>query len=354
MKHKRIFALALLLALLLALPALGGPGDADDPLISRSYAEGAFRSQVGAALDAAASRAVSERKAAAEAQGLTVLTLRAGETLTLRDGQQLILISGGVRLEIGSGSLTNATLGRTSTGGDARIGHRYVVWGGAAVTATAGHQGAAAAVSPRLAGTVGGTTPSDGLPFADVAESDWFYSDVAGAYRRGLVNGMDATHYAPQSSMTLAQAVKLAACMRQLYEEGAVTLANAGGGEPWYFSYARYALEHGIMDEMPAEGWDAPIDRAGFVRLFYRALPESEYTPLNSIGAGAIPDVPMSADVAREVYAFYAAGILTGYTAGNGRQAHEFGADTFISRAEVATIMNRMFDPAARVRFELG
>ena len=107
------------------------------------------------------------------------------------------------------------------------------------------------------------------------------------------------------------------------------------------------------MDEMPAGGWDAPIDRAGFVRLFYRALPESEYTPLNTLNANAIPDVPMSADVAREVYAFYAAGILTGYTEGGGRKAHEFGADTFISRAEVATIMNRMFDPAARVRFEI-
>lgn len=353
MKHKCIFALALLLALLLALPALGAPGGADDPLISRSYAEGDFRSQVGAALDAAAQRAVADRKAAAKADGLTVLALKPGETVTLRDGQQLMLISGGLRFEIGSGSLTNATLGRTSTGGDARTGHRYVAWGGAAVTATAGSKGAAAAVSPRLADAVGGTTPSDALPFVDVAESDWFYSDVAGAYRRGLVNGMDAAHYAPQSSMTLAQAVKLAACMRQLYEEGAVTLENAGAGQPWYDSYARYALEHGILDALPAGGWDTPIDRAGFVRIFYRALPESEYAPLNSIGAGAIPDVPMSADVAREVYAFYAAGILTGYTAGNGRQAHEFGADTFISRAEVATIMNRMFDPAARVRFEI-
>ena len=353
MKHKRIWTAAVLLALLLALPALGAPGGADDPLISRSYAEGDFRSQVGAALDAAAQRAVADRKAAAKADGLTVLALKAGETVTLRDGQQLVLISGDVRFEIGSGSLTNATLGRTSTGGDARSGHRYVAWGGAAVTATAGSKGATAAVSPRLADAVGGTTPSDGLPFADVAESDWFYSDVAGAYRRGLVNGMDATHYAPGSSMTLAQAVKLAACMRQLYEEGAVTLQNAGGGDPWYYTYAGYALEYGILDEMPVSGWDEPIDRAGFVRLFYRALPESEYAPLNAIRAGAIPDVPMTADIAREVYAFYAAGILTGYTAGGGRQAHEFGADTNISRAEVATIMNRMFDPSARVRFEM-
>ena len=46
-------------------------------------------------------------------------------------------------------------------------------------------------------------------------------------------------------------------------------------------------------------------------------------------------------------------GILTGYAAGEGRRAHEIGAATSITRAEVAAIMNRMFTPAARVRFEI-
>lgn len=368
MRHNRIIALAAVLALLLAVPAIAAAGGADDPLISRSWVEGTFRGEVGAALDAAAAAAVLDAAGGARSDGLSVVALAPGDTVTLRDGQQLVLLSGGVRLAVEEGNLINATLGRGSSGGDARTGHRYVAWGGASVVAAAGEAGAAVAASPKAQTALTGTPapspspepspepsppPAEALPFVDVAESDWFFSDVAGAYRRGLVNGMDATHYAPQGKLTLAQAVKLAACMHQLYHDGAVTLTNAEGNTPWYYTYAGYALEYDILEEMPLTGWDAPIDRAGFVRLFYRALPESEYGAINTIYDGAIPDVATDADIAKEVYTFYAAGILTGYTADGVHRAHAFGPDTDISRAEVATIMNRMFDPDARVRFEM-
>ena len=362
MKYNRIPALCLLLTLLLSVPALAVAGGADDPLISRSYVEGTFRAEVGEALDAAADRALSASASDAQrSDGLTVVTMNAGDTVTLSDGQQLVLLSGGVRLTLGSGSLVNATLGRASTGGDARTGHRYVAWGGATVVAEAGAKGATAAVSPRADMRLSdkpAPKPVDPetegeLPFVDVLADDWFYADVAGAWRRGLVNGMDATHYAPRDNMTLAQAVKLAACMHQLWHDGEVTLENAGGNDPWYYTYVGYALEYDILEEMTLTGWDEPIDRAGFVRLFYRALPAEEYTVINTIYDGAIPDVPTDAAIAREVYGFYAAGILTGYTDDGVHRAGAFDPAGQISRAEVATIMNRMFDPAARVRFDM-
>ena len=65
-------------------------------------------------------------------------------------------------------------------------------------------------------------------------------------------------------------------------------------------------------------------------------------------------DVPADADIAREVYAFYAAGILTGYTDDGVHRAGAFDPGGQITRAEVATIMHRMFEPDARVRFEMG
>ena len=352
MKHNRILALALALAFALAVPASAAAGDADDPLISRSYAEVQFRAEVDAALDAVVGRGLAPGDPAA--LGLTVCAMQPGDTVTLSDGQQLILLSGGVKLSVDKGSLINATLGRGSTGGDARTGHRYVAWNGAIVTATA-TAAASVAVSPgadaRL--TDAPKTPTGALPFTDVPEDAWYYADVAGAYERGLVNGMTPTTFEPGSNMTLAQAVKLAACMHQLWNTGAVTLTNAGGNDPWYYTYAGYALEYGILDEMPLTGWDTPIDRAGFVRLFYRALTPESYDTLNAIADGAVPDVAMDAAVAKEVYAFYRAGILTGYTADGVHAAHAFGPADAITRAEVATIMNRMFDPSARVRFEI-
>ena len=55
------------------------------------------------------------------------------------------------------------------------------------------------------------------LPFTDVSTSAWYYNDVKSAYDTGLINGMDATTFAPESNMTYAQAIKLAACMNQKY-----------------------------------------------------------------------------------------------------------------------------------------
>lgn len=388
-KLKRILALALLTAVLLALPVLAAAGDGSDPLISRSYVDGTFQMEVSAALDAICGLTVSSFSVPAE-EGLKRIAMTAGTELTLTDGQQLILLTGEIRLEILKGSLVNCTLGRGSTGGDARPGHRYVVWDGAEIRAVCS-QDATAFVSvsvpagsadpaptdpPQPTATPAPTDPPQPtetpaptdppqptatpqptqapFPFTDVPAGAWYFADVRSAYLRGLVNGVTTTTYEPQGDLTLAQAVKLAACMHQLRGDGEVTLENAPDGQPWYYTFAGYALENGILTEMPVSGWNAPVTRETFVQLFFRALPESEYAVLNAIPDGAIPDVPANHPAAREVYTFYAAGILTGYTAGGGRAAHAFGPETEISRAEVATIMNRMFDPAARVLFTIG
>ena len=367
MKKNRICALIALLALLLSVPVLAAAGDASDPLISRSYAQYEFRDEVDAALDAISDLTV--RSAAAQfkaADGWTVRSLAAGESVTLGDGQQLVLLDGGVRLTVVSGKLINCTLGRASDGGDARTGHRYVAWDGASVRADCAERAVVACSANAAAGgQTAAPQPTDApqpseppqpadCPFTDVPAGAWYFADVVNAVRRGLVNGMTPTTYAPQGNLTLAQTVKLAACMHQKAAEGAVTLANAADGLPWYDSYVRYALAHGILDAEPAGGWNDPVTRADFVRIFYRALPETAYAPVNDVPDGTIPDDSADAPAPREVYAFYRAGILTGYAEGDGRAAHAFGADTNISRAEVAAIMNRMFDETARVRFAMG
>ena len=350
MKRIRIAALAALLALALALPCMAAAGDGSDPLISRSYADGAFRAEVSDALDAAAAAALAEIRAALpDGNGWSAYTLVAGDSVTLGDGQQLVLVSGALRLEIVSGRLVDVTQGRASDAGEARAGHRYVAWDGAEVRADC----AGAAVVLCSSGAAARIAARD-CPFTDVPAGAWYRTDVLSAWRRGLINGMTKDTYAPQGSLTLAQAVKLAACLCQLDREGAVTLTNAAAPRRWYDSYASYAAAHGILEVLPLWGWNEPIDRATFVKLLYRALPAARYAPINNIPMGAIPDVAAEDPGAAEIYAFYAAGILTGYTAGNGRAAHAFGAQTAISRAEVATILNRMLDAGARVRFGIA
>ena len=43
---------------------------------------------------------------------------------------------------------------------------------------------------------------------------------------------------------THAEAIKLAACMNQLYVDGAITLK---GGSPWYQPYVEYCLDNKII-----------------------------------------------------------------------------------------------------------
>lgn len=351
---KRIISLLLCALLLAAAAPAYAAGDPDDPLISESYVTDVFLPQVTDALQRAAQTRLWSFAAGQKSpiHGLKTVALGEGDSLTLTSGQQLVLLSGGVNLKIDKGTLLNVTAGRDSVGGSAQTGNRYVLCGNSQVTAKAT---AKALVTVSVGVSAAGQTASGDLgkcPFTDVAETAWYYGDVVSAWKRGLVNGVSADRYEPKGDLTGAAAVKLAACMHQLYHTGSVTLQNAADGRAWYMSYVDYALKNGIMDA-GMKNYDAAITRGEFIRLFYNALPEKEYTGINLIMDGAIPDVATDAPLAKQVYTFYTAGILTGYTAGDGYLEHAFGPDTGISRAEVATVMNRMFDPAARKQFTM-
>lgn len=356
---KKFMTVLLLCTLLLtaAVPAFAAAGSTDDPLISQSYIINTFLPRAFASMQRIREDAVKQLIADTQtgtSPTVKTVSLHAGDCLSLGAGQQLTLISGCVNFKVERGTLLNVTAGRSSTGGDARQGNRYLLCGGsaAAVTAT-GDAVVSVSVGVSVPGSSGTGEPGSGkCPFIDVAENAWYYADVVSAYRRGLVNGVTADSYQPAGTLTAAQAVKLAACMHQLYHSGSVTLKNSADGRAWYMSYVDYALKNGLM-ETGFQDYDGVVDRGGFIRLFFRALPESEYPRINLIMDGAIPDVATDAPLAKEVYTFYMAGILTGYAEGDGYLAHAFGPNSTISRAEVAAIMNRMFDPAMRKRFTM-
>ena len=177
--------------------------------------------------------------------------------------------------------------------------------------------------------------------FDDVGEDAWYYADVMNAAETGLVNGKSDGIFAPDDSMTYAEAVKLAACMRQLYVDKAVTLTN---GDPWYQTYADYALENGIIEDEDYP-WNEPVIRAQYMALFAHALPEEAYAPINEIADGSLPDVNADDMFAPEIYLLARAGIV------QGDERHYCKPDDEIRRCEVAAILTRMMDPEARVAF---
>lgn len=180
------------------------------------------------------------------------------------------------------------------------------------------------------------------FPFKDVSKSDWYYDSVRSAWKNDLIDGVTATEFRPDSTLTVAQAIKLASVLHQLEHLGKVTLSN---GSPWYSSYVEYAVANDIIEAAYQNYTDAqmnaPVTRGEFVHIFHGA--ESAYTAINTVADNAIPDVKTTDKFAAEIYEFYRAGILTGSDA-NGT----FHPASSIKRSEVSAILVRMFDTATR------
>ena len=373
---KRLVSLLLCLALLMSMGSAGAAGTLEDPVISRGYINGTFIPGVMSAVKAMLSKAMEEHFSAdgtvVSITGMVKKDLNAGGSIGMSTGQTIILLSGEAELSISSGTVVDATTGKPVSSGAMSEAHRYIVCedSSATVKLLADSQVYMSAstvlngeeIPPEEDPPVVDPPEEDPpvidpgeiteSPFVDVIKGQWWHDDILKAYSRGLVNGMTADTYAPRGELSISQAIKLAACMNQLYTEGKVSLENSPT-QPWYQSYVDYCVEKGIIDGSGYENYGYAIARRQFVEIFHASLPESDYVAINSIPDGAIGDISSTGKWVDCVYDFYRAGILTGYTQSEIYNAHDFGAESSISRAEVATIMNRMFDHSARQLFEI-
>ncbi len=174
--------------------------------------------------------------------------------------------------------------------------------------------------------------------FTDIS-GQWFEPYVQTGYALGLINGKTATTYAPMSNLTIAEAVKLAACLHSIYYTGK---ADFPAGAVWYQPYVDYALRNGILKKGYAD-YNALATRADFAVILAAALPDEALTAINNISANAIPDVSTADTYGPAVYKLYRAGILTGSDK-NGT----FLPKNNIRRDEVAAIVVRMADASYR------
>ena len=181
-----------------------------------------------------------------------------------------------------------------------------------------------------------------GNPFVDVPASAWYADAVCSAWANGLIDGVDKTHFRPDGSLTVAQAIKLAAALHQRLQTGEVTLEN---GSPWYRSYLEYAVTNGIVEEAylrcSAEALNVPVQRDEFAHILYGAA--KSYTAINELGADALPDVKTGDRYAAEIYTLYRAGVLTGSD-----RSGTFYPASSLRRSEAAAILIRAFDESAR------
>lgn len=179
--------------------------------------------------------------------------------------------------------------------------------------------------------------------FSDV--SGWYSDYVETCYELGLFSGTATGRFSPDASMTVAEAVKLAACLHSIYETGSADFTQ---GDPWWQVYTDYCLENGIMEEAFSDYSNA-ISRAQFAVLLAEALPDEALSEMNTIADEAIPDVRISDSYGPAVYKLYRAGVLTGADS-----TGAFHPNTNIRRGEVAAVMTRMVRVSERKSVTLG
>ena len=186
----------------------------------------------------------------------------------------------------------------------------------------------------------------DDFPFYDVDSDDWFYESAKSAWANELIDGVTARYYMPDNTLTVAQAVKLAAALHQKQSVGFVTLQN--GGTHWYDNYVNYAVANGLIEaayqSKSAEDMNKAVTRAEFVHILSKLLNTGAINTVNSI-----PDVKAGDAYADEIFAFYRAGILTGSD-----RLGTFHPESSLKRSEAAAILVRLYDATQRQYITLG
>ena len=186
----------------------------------------------------------------------------------------------------------------------------------------------------------------DDFPFYDVDSDDWFYEPVKSAWANELIDGVAARYYMPDNTLTVAQAVKLAAALHQKQSVGFVTLQN--GGTHWYDNYVNYAVANSLIEaayqSKSAEDMNKAVTRAEFVHILSKLLNAGTINTVNNI-----PDVKSGDAYADEIFAFYRAGILTGSD-----RLGTFHPESSLKRSEAAAILVRLYDATQRQYITLG
>lgn len=193
-------------------------------------------------------------------------------------------------------------------------------------TVTAAHEGTVLTTAQLSGGSV---QPTAAFPFTDVEENRWFRPAVEAAYNAGLVKGLTDTAYGPQNTLTLAEAVTLAARMYAETHEETVP----SGGSPWYKAAYDYCVEKGIIDgaDFALARMTQTATRFEMVAILDGAIPAQRMD--SSVTVERIPDLAENDAYGEVVYRWYRAGILTGNADGS------FAGERSITRAEVAQIL---------------
>ena len=178
--------------------------------------------------------------------------------------------------------------------------------------------------------------------FPDVSATEWYSAEVGNAYELGLMNGKGNGIFAPDSSVTVAEAITMAARTAAIY--AGEEIGAAAAGEVWYAPYVAYAEAKGFVTDgqFDSEDFGRPAKRYETALLFAKALPAEYFAAQNTVST--IPDVSFTAPYFDELLMLYNAGVVMGSD-----EYGTFNPQAPITRAEAAAIIGRVALPEKRL-----
>jgi len=177
--------------------------------------------------------------------------------------------------------------------------------------------------------------------FSDIDESQWYGAEgqkvVAKVFEYGLVCGKGDKQFDPDGALSLAEAIKIACVVHNIYNGGDISFSQS---TPWYQEYIDYAVKNGIIKQDDFGGdYNRAATRAEAAYIFSGAVSRKGLPQINDIKPSDVsPDTPY----ADNIILLYNAGILCGD--GNG-----FAPGSSLSRAEACALVSRLILPTERV-----
>lgn len=190
--------------------------------------------------------------------------------------------------------------------------------------------------------------------FTDVPNDAWYAEDVETVQSLGIMQGTGNNSFNPNGTLSYGEAIAIIAKIHAMkhnkeiptlngeWYQGAIEYARTNNLFPGKFAPSKqppYAPEGYTYVDMPAE----PYIMASF---YANALPEDEYTPINTVEM--LYDVLEESSAYEDILKLYRAGILCG----TGKY-REYNRQAKITRAEMAAIVNRLINPDERQHFTI-
>ena len=182
------------------------------------------------------------------------------------------------------------------------------------------------------------------LPFSDVTESDWFYDAVTYAYENGLMDGVGAGLFAPNSETTRAQLVTILHRLAgQPVPSGDSGFSDVETGT-WYTDAVAWAAQNGIVngvsDTQFAPGDD--ITREQLAVILYRYATYQGYDVSQRADLSGFVDAGTINTYAQEALSWASAqGLVLGFEDDSLRPQGN------ASRAQIAAVLMRFCQTVA-------